>query len=62
MAIVYVLLCELYILSDKICWKVTFCHSDLIESYIFATQNLQIYKFHIPVVTSARLKLRAYPD
>lgn len=23
MAIMYVLLCELYILSDKICWKVT---------------------------------------
>lgn len=27
MVIVYVFLRELYILSDKICWKITFCHS-----------------------------------
>lgn len=34
MAIVHVLLCELYILSDKIYWKVTFCHSKPPHLYI----------------------------
>ncbi len=40
MAIVHVLLCELYILSDKLCWKVTFCHSKTSTFVNFTSQLL----------------------